>query len=323
METQQKDTPETEDETDDIVPTDNVFNLIGSVSRYVALLAAWVATCGSLYMSEALGWTPCLFCWYQRILMYPISLLLALGLLKRDRGVNKYVLLLSIPGICMSAYHYVYQKSELVRGFAPCTVGVPCSADYLNWFNGVVTIPFLALIAFLIITFSMVASRFSDSETDETVELRPAPSRSERMKTILPVLTIIGIVVAAFLSAGISVRSASANSTTVNARATAIAPPTPDSLVTARGKVLFDESCAACHGLRGEGTASGRPLTDSSLVKTGSQAELLEFIRLGRTANDPHNTTGQAMPAGGGRADASDQDVTAIIAYIRSLAGSQ
>lgn len=323
MEIQHKTKAESTDESEDIVPADNVFNLIGSVSRYVALLAAWVATCGSLYMSEALGWTPCLFCWYQRILMYPISLLLALGLLKRDKGVNKYVLLLSIPGICVSAYHYAYQKSELVRGFAPCTVGVPCSADYLNWFNGVVTIPFLALIAFLIITFSMVASRFSDYETEEISDTPPAPSRSERIKTILPVLIIIGMVVVAFLTAGISIRSATASSALASARATASVPPTPDSAFTARGKVLFDESCAACHGLRGEGTASGRPLTDSTLVKTGSQDELLKFIRLGRAVDDPHSTTGQAMPAGGGRADASDQDITAIIAYIRSLAGNR
>ena len=40
---------------------------------YVALLVAWVAMCGSLYMSEVLAWIPCTWCWYQRILMYPLG----------------------------------------------------------------------------------------------------------------------------------------------------------------------------------------------------------------------------------------------------------
>lgn len=307
-------------EPDDDSP-DGVFGAIAQASRYVALLTAWVATSGSLYMSEALGWVPCLFCWYQRILMYPIALLLTVGLLKRDNGVNKYILALSIPGIVMAAYHYLYQKSDVLRGIAPCTVGVPCSADYLNWLNGLVTIPFLALIAFLIITFCMVASRLGETISDEETNLRP--TAEARLRTVLPVVVIIAVVVISFLVAGISTRSTVVNAAQAQARITEQLPPTPDSAFTARGKLLYDESCAACHGLRGEGTPAGRALTDSAMVKAGTQDELLAFIRMGRAANDAHNTTGLSMPAGGGRADASDYDVAAIIAYIRSLAGVQ
>ena len=66
------------------------------VGMYVALIAAWVATCGSLYMSEVLGWIPCLWCWYQRIAMYPLAVLLAVGLIWGDRNVPKYALSLEL-----------------------------------------------------------------------------------------------------------------------------------------------------------------------------------------------------------------------------------
>ena len=61
-------------------------------------------------------------------------------------------------------------------------IGVPCSSDYLNWFGGVVTIPFLALIAFLIITFCMVATRLSDTGDEETAESTPERSRAETVR---------------------------------------------------------------------------------------------------------------------------------------------
>ena len=54
-------------------------------SLYMALLAAWVAMLGSLYFSEIAHYVPCVLCWYQRILMYPLALILAIGLLRRDR----------------------------------------------------------------------------------------------------------------------------------------------------------------------------------------------------------------------------------------------
>lgn len=65
----------------------DLLDRLGLVSRHIALLAAWIATCGSLFFSEVLGWVPCVLCWYQRILMYPLALLLAIGIVRRDRGL--------------------------------------------------------------------------------------------------------------------------------------------------------------------------------------------------------------------------------------------
>src|SRR5262245_21617994 len=77
---------------------DDLVDLLSVSSRHIALLAAWIATCGSLFFSEVLGWRPCELCWYQRILMYPLAILLAIGIFRRDRGLHLYVLPFSIAG---------------------------------------------------------------------------------------------------------------------------------------------------------------------------------------------------------------------------------
>ncbi|MFN4214433.1 disulfide oxidoreductase [Exiguobacterium sp.] len=122
---------------------------------YVAWLVSLTATLGSLYFSEIRGFVPCELCWVQRIFMYPLVFLLGIGVFTDDRSVKKYVLPLSIVGGLISLYHYLVQK---VPGFAdikPCAQGVPCNVQYINWF-GFVTIPFLALTAFTIITLLLL-----------------------------------------------------------------------------------------------------------------------------------------------------------------------
>jgi disulfide bond formation protein DsbB len=133
---------------------DQLTDWLGAASGHIALLAAWIATCGSLFFSEVLGWQPCLLCWYQRILMYPLAILLAIGIIRRDRGLHIYVLPFSIAGIGVSLYHYLLLKTDWLPP-PPCTVGVPCTVDYLDWL-GFINIPFLALTAFLIITCMML-----------------------------------------------------------------------------------------------------------------------------------------------------------------------
>ncbi len=312
-----------EEDEDGLATGGTPFEVLAKGSRYIALLAAWIATCGSLFFSETLGWVPCLLCWYQRILMYPLSLILAVGILRKDKGLHKYALVLAIPGACVSLFHYLYQKTTLFSGMVPCTVGVPCSSDYLNWFGGVVTIPFLALIAFLVIIFCMVASRLGSSDEEELGTAQDTPQRSRIMQA-LPVLGIILVVVAAFLVAGILVKSgvAVASSATETPTAQQTPLPTPHSAALVRGKALYEETCAACHGVRGEGTGAGKALTSSTLIKTSSDADLVKFVQLGRAANDVHNTTGLAMPANGGQANVSSADIAAVIGYIRQLANN-
>ena len=108
---------------------------------------------GSLYFSEVRQYVPCEFCWYQRILMYPIISFIAL--VRQDFDAKYYIRALSIPGILMGGYHYALQKvSFLGDGMAACK-GVSCTVQYINWL-GFITIPLLSFIAFaliLILTF--------------------------------------------------------------------------------------------------------------------------------------------------------------------------
>ncbi|MBW7473170.1 disulfide bond formation protein B [Paenibacillus oenotherae] len=136
---------------------------IREYTLYMAWIVAVVATLGSLYFSEVLEYIPCELCWYQRILMYPLSIILGIAVFKGDTSIKKYVLPLSIFGGCISIFHYMEQKVPGFSAIRPCKYGVPCNVDYINWL-GFITIPFLALIAFTLITIMMILTKSSSSK---------------------------------------------------------------------------------------------------------------------------------------------------------------
>jgi disulfide bond formation protein DsbB len=109
-----------------------------------------IATFGSLYFSEVKHYEPCDLCWLQRIFMYPMTILLGVAYVKKDWNMSFYAMILSAVGGSISLYHYCLQKLSFV-GDGPLSCGrVPCTAQYINWF-GFITIPFLALTAFIMI----------------------------------------------------------------------------------------------------------------------------------------------------------------------------
>lgn len=135
-------------------------------SRLLAWLTSVFATLGSLYFSEIQGFIPCELCWYQRILMYPLIIILGIGFYKKDRNSAYYVIPLSIIGMGVSLVHYLHQKTDLFKQAIQCTQGVPCSGQYINWL-GFMTIPFLAFLAFLMITlFVSYSLKEADQETE-------------------------------------------------------------------------------------------------------------------------------------------------------------
>jgi disulfide bond formation protein DsbB len=120
---------------------------------YFAWVVALVATFGSLYFSEIAGFIPCKLCWFQRIFMYPLAIILGIACFRNDRKIAVYVLPLTVIGSAFSIIHILDQKVGLFRGI--CQEGVPCSVDYINWF-GFITIPMLALTAFVLITVTLI-----------------------------------------------------------------------------------------------------------------------------------------------------------------------
>lgn len=119
-----------------------------------ALLMIWVialmATLGSLYFSEVRGYEPCELCWYQRIIMYPIVLISTIAIIQKNAKIALTIAVFSCIGAATSLYHYGIQKITFLQESAPACGQVACTGYYINWF-GFITIPFLALTAFVLI----------------------------------------------------------------------------------------------------------------------------------------------------------------------------
>lgn len=122
-----------------------------SPKLYLAWLVAITATLGSLYFSEVNHFIPCTLCWYQRILMYPLVILLGIASYRQDQGVIRYALPMTVLGMLFAGYHYMLEKIPGFAGPNPCRVGIPCDFEWINWL-GFITIPFLSLLAFTLIT---------------------------------------------------------------------------------------------------------------------------------------------------------------------------
>lgn len=150
--------------------------------QYGIFLQAFLALIGSMYYSSfgdpvanlmsgtlfgvGVGFIPCQLCWFARILMYPIVPISVVGILKKDNRFTDYVLPLAIPGILLEIYHYALQMFPIKTSFG-CTLDNPCNALQVTYL-GFITIPFLCLIAFLVITgLALINHALSRTEKSE------------------------------------------------------------------------------------------------------------------------------------------------------------
>ena len=124
----------------------------------LSFIVALVATSGSLFYSTCAGFVPCPLCWFQRIFMYPEVILLGMALYKRDEKIIDYSLALALIGFAISAYHnYI-----VVQGLnsVVCTSAESCTTPYVLEF-GYITIPMMALTAFILINLLLVFKKYS------------------------------------------------------------------------------------------------------------------------------------------------------------------
>lgn len=136
------------------------------------LSAGWfvaaVATSGSLFFSEVAGFVPCQLCWYQRIAMYPLVIVLGIAAIRNELRIRPYVLALCLLGAAVSVYHIAVQRIPGIPS-GSCSLDAPCTAIYVEVFN-FVTIPFMAFSAFALIISLMLAgpllARRMSTETD-------------------------------------------------------------------------------------------------------------------------------------------------------------
>lgn len=109
-----------------------------------------VATLGSLFLDKALGIEPCSLCWYQRVFMYPLVVILLVGLLPLDRNVARYALPLAILGWMTALYHLLMYVGIIPESLQPCGSGPSCVEDNLDLF-GFVNIPMLSWLSFSVV----------------------------------------------------------------------------------------------------------------------------------------------------------------------------
>ena len=126
---------------------------------YLAWVVALFATLGSLYFSEVRGFVPCVLCWFQRIMMYPLVVVLGVAAFRGDLGGRGYALPLAVIGwvvaLIQNLEGWGVIQTLKVCGVGQTTAGCdakwPIFGDSLTSVSNVITIPLLALIAFTLI----------------------------------------------------------------------------------------------------------------------------------------------------------------------------
>jgi disulfide bond formation protein DsbB len=136
-------------------------------ARWTLVFSAWLvaamATLGALFMSEIMGFAPGVLCWWQRIFMFPLVLVLALGLFPFDPKVLRYALPLATMGLLVAGFHVLLTMGIVPETLAPCRDGVPCKTLQIEWF-GFVTIPLLSFFAFLVLNLLLVTAHLKTSQ---------------------------------------------------------------------------------------------------------------------------------------------------------------
>ena len=117
---------------------------------FVIWLLVLASTLGSLFFSEIMKLPPCVLCWYQRILMYPLLVTVLVGMLRKDSNFIYYSWPLAALGLATAVYQNLLYYHILPESISPCSEGVSCTARQIEWL-GFITIPLLALVTFAII----------------------------------------------------------------------------------------------------------------------------------------------------------------------------
>jgi disulfide bond formation protein DsbB len=163
---------------------------VAGYELWLAFLVASVATGGSLFFSEIAHFVPCELCWYQRICMYPLAITTLLMALANDYRAARYLLPLPLVGAAVSVYHLLVENGVVAQS-TTCLISAPggCGVKWINEF-GYVTIPTLALTAFVLVgaflLFSSFEPRGYGDGDDEGEEGPPAPAGGRAAATGSP-----------------------------------------------------------------------------------------------------------------------------------------
>lgn len=132
-----------------------MINFIKKNALNLAFAGSLIATMGSLYFSEIAGFPPCVLCWYQRVAMYPLVIIIGAAIYTKDRNVLIPAFILAIPGWLIAVYHNLLYYNILPEAAAPCVAGISCTTKFIEWL-GFLTIPLLSLLGFTAIIVLLI-----------------------------------------------------------------------------------------------------------------------------------------------------------------------
>jgi disulfide bond formation protein DsbB len=141
-----------------------VLGAVGDAALWLAATVAVSATAGSLYFSEVAGYVPCKLCWWQRIAMFPLAVVLSVAAARRDRGVRFHVIPVALAGLSVSVYHYLIEWFPSIEKTS-CSLDVPCTAVWFRGF-GFASLAFMAGCGFFAIV-TLLACRPGSERSDE------------------------------------------------------------------------------------------------------------------------------------------------------------
>ena len=127
-----------------------ILNDLHRNSLWLGFVVAATCTLGSLYFSESADYAPCKLCWFQRIAMYPLAVLLLVAAIRKEHLIRWYVLPIALIGLGIASYHYLIEwRPDLDSG--TCDLfGPSCTEAWFKEF-GFITLSFMAAIGFLAI----------------------------------------------------------------------------------------------------------------------------------------------------------------------------
>jgi hypothetical protein len=145
---------------------------LAPVAVPLAFVVALVTSLGSLYFSEVADYRPCTLCWYQRIAMYPLVVVLGIASVSRDFAVRRYVWGLSGVGAAISTYHWLLERFPSLETDV-CDMTQPCSVTWFEQF-GFVTLAFMAFCGFAAIAALLTLPRVGSTSA--------APAAAEHLQ---------------------------------------------------------------------------------------------------------------------------------------------
>ena len=137
-----------------------------SLLLYATWLVALTATLGALFISEVLGQSPCVLCWYQRIAMFPLAWILGVACFMSDRHVGRYVFPLAFVGGVIALWHSLLYAGFITEAITPCQQNGPSCTDSTMLTVAGIPIPYLSLLSFTTIVILLALQNFRHRPSD-------------------------------------------------------------------------------------------------------------------------------------------------------------